>query len=106
LGERRLRRWLTEDSAFRAEYEAARSAMFQVGMSRIQALAGRVVETLEDLLGAKQYPAVRPGRRTWCRDRDAARADDVPTGVLDSRLSALPRNAKEFGIRHAQANES
>jgi hypothetical protein len=61
VGERTLRRWVTEDSEFKAEYEAARSAMFQVGMSRIQALAGRVVETLEDLLGAKQYPAVRLG---------------------------------------------
>jgi alpha-beta hydrolase superfamily lysophospholipase len=61
VGERTLRRWLTEDSEFKAEYEAARSAMFQVGMSRIQALAGRAVETLEDLLGAKQYPAVRLG---------------------------------------------
>ena len=61
VGERTLRRWLTEDSEFKAEFEAARSAMFQVGMSRIQALAGRAVETLEDLLGAKQYPAVRLG---------------------------------------------
>jgi hypothetical protein len=61
VGERTLRRWLTEDSEFKAEYEAARSAMFQVGMSRVQALAGRAVETLEDLLGAKQYPAVRLG---------------------------------------------
>ena len=61
MGERTLRRWLTEDSAFKAEYEAARSAMFQAGMSRIQALAGRAVDALEDLLGAKQYPAVRLG---------------------------------------------
>jgi alpha-beta hydrolase superfamily lysophospholipase len=61
VGERTLRRWLTEDSEFKAEYEAARYAMFQVGMSRVQALAGRAVETLEDLLGAKQYPAVRLG---------------------------------------------
>jgi alpha-beta hydrolase superfamily lysophospholipase len=59
VGERTLRRWLTDNSEFKAEYEAARTAMFQVGMSRIQALAGRAVETLEDLLGAKQYPAVR-----------------------------------------------
>ena len=60
-GDRTLRRWLTEDDKFKAEYAAARSAMFQAGMSRIQALAGRAVETLEDLLGAKQYPAVRLG---------------------------------------------
>jgi hypothetical protein len=31
--------------------------MFHVGMSRIQALAGRAVETLEDLLGANS---------AWC----------------------------------------
>jgi hypothetical protein len=39
VGERRLRRWLTENHEFKAEYEPARSAMFQAGMSRIQALA-------------------------------------------------------------------
>jgi hypothetical protein len=44
VGDRTLWRWLTEDSEFKAEYEAARSAMFQVGMSRIQALAGRQME--------------------------------------------------------------
>jgi hypothetical protein len=49
VGERTLRRWLTEDSEFKAEYAAARSAMFQVGMSRIQALAGRAVLALAAL---------------------------------------------------------
>ena len=61
IGERTLRRWLTEDAAFQAEYEAARTVMFQAGMSRIQALTARAVDTLEDLLGAKKYPAVRLG---------------------------------------------
>lgn len=59
--ERTLRNWLANDGAFKAEYDAARSAMFHAGMSRIQALTGRAVETLEDLLDAKKYPSVRLG---------------------------------------------
>ena len=47
--------------AFKAEYEAARRSAFDVGMSRIQALTGRGVETLEELLDAKKFPAVRLG---------------------------------------------
>ena len=56
-----LRKWLTEDTAFKAEYDAARSAMFEAGMSRIQVLTARAVETLEDLLGPKKHPSVRLG---------------------------------------------
>ena len=61
VNERTLRRWLTEDAAFKAEYDATRAAMFKVGMSRIQALTGRCVDTLDDLLDAKESPAVRLG---------------------------------------------
>jgi hypothetical protein len=61
IGERTLRRWLTLDAGFKAEYDAARTVLFQAGMSRIQALTGRAVDALEDLLGAKKYPAVRLG---------------------------------------------
>jgi alpha-beta hydrolase superfamily lysophospholipase len=61
VNERTLRGWLTDDEAFRAEYEAARTATFQAGMSRIQALTARAVETLEDLLDAKTHAAVRLG---------------------------------------------
>src|SRR5712692_5707930 len=61
VNERTLRRWLTADATFKAEYEAARSALYEAGMSRIQALTGRAVDTLEDLLGAKEHPAVRLG---------------------------------------------
>ena len=59
--ERTLRRWLTEDAAFRAEYETARAATFEAGMSRVQSLVGRAVETLEDLLTQTNAPAVRLG---------------------------------------------
>jgi hypothetical protein len=59
--ERTLRDWLANDVAFKAEYDAARAALFQAGMSRIQALTSRAVETLEDLLDAKTPAAVRLG---------------------------------------------
>ena len=61
VNEKTLRRWLSEDQAFQAAYAAARQAAFQVGISRVQALAGRAVDTLEDLLGAKKHPSVRLG---------------------------------------------
>jgi hypothetical protein len=61
IGERTLHRWLTDDKAFQAEYEAARHATFQAAISRIPALTVRAVETLADLLGAATQPAVRLG---------------------------------------------
>ena len=61
IGERTLRRWLTEDAAFQAEYEAARRATFQAAISRIPALTVRAVDTLADLLGDTKPPAVRLG---------------------------------------------
>ncbi len=53
IGERTLHRWLTSDAAFQAAFEA--------GMSRVQALTGKAVDTLDDLLDAKDYPNVRLG---------------------------------------------
>lgn len=61
VDESTLRRWLTEDAGFQADYAAARTAMYEAGMSRIQALTSRAVDTLEDLLDAKDYPSVRLG---------------------------------------------
>jgi hypothetical protein len=61
LSERTLRRWQNEDAEFKADYEAARTATFQAGMSRIQLLAGQAVNTLEDLLSASESPSVRLG---------------------------------------------
>jgi hypothetical protein len=58
---RTLRRWQTEDAEFKAEYEAARTATFQTGISRIQTLVGQAVNTLEDLLRATESPSVRLG---------------------------------------------
>ena len=62
MGESTLRRWLTEDAAFQAEYETARRATFQAAISRIPALTVRAVDTLAALLADKEPPAVRLGR--------------------------------------------
>jgi len=59
--ERTLRRWLADDAAFQAEYEAARRTTFQAAISRIPALTSRAVDTLDDLLGTTKPPAVRLG---------------------------------------------
>ena len=61
IGERTLHRWLTSDAAFQAEYAAARQAAFGAGLHRVQALMGRAVDTLEELLGEKKHPNVRLG---------------------------------------------
>ncbi|PYR30037.1 MAG: hypothetical protein DMF90_28565 [Acidobacteria bacterium] len=49
VGVRTLRRWLTEDPEFQADYAAARKAAFEASMSRMQ------------VLEAKDHPTVRLG---------------------------------------------
>ena len=61
VDESTLRRWLSEDEAFQAEYTAARHATFQVGMHRVQVLTALAVDTLEELLGDTDHPNVRLG---------------------------------------------
>jgi len=61
IGERTLHRWLTSDAAFQAAYAEARQAAFQAGMSRVQALTGKAIDTLDELLDAEKYPNVRLG---------------------------------------------
>ena len=61
VNERTLRRWLSDDDGFKAEYAAARQATFQAGIGRVQALTARAVDTLEELLDAEKYPSVRLG---------------------------------------------
>ena len=61
IGEKTLRRWLSQDEAFQAEYAAARNAAYQAGIHRAQALTGRAMDTLEELLDAKINANVRLG---------------------------------------------
>ena len=61
IDESTLRCWLSQDEAFQAEYAAARQAVFQSGLNRVQALTAKAVDTLEDLLDAKINANVRLG---------------------------------------------
>jgi hypothetical protein len=59
VNDRTLRRWLTDDAEFKAEYDCARQALYQAGMARVLALTSKGVATLEELLDAKKFPVVR-----------------------------------------------
>ncbi len=61
MGEQTLRRSITEDAAFELELTAARRAVFDAGVQRVQALTAMAVETLADLLAEKKHPSVRLG---------------------------------------------
>ncbi len=61
VDESTLRRWLSQDEAFQAEYAAARNAAYQAGIYRAQALTGRAMDTLEALLDDEKHPNVRLG---------------------------------------------
>ena len=61
VDEKTLRRWLSKDEAFQDEYAAARQAVFQSGINRVQALTAKAVDTLEDLLDEKINANVRLG---------------------------------------------
>ena len=61
VNEKTLRRWLSEDEAFQAEYAAARQAAFDAGIHRVQALTARAVDTLAELLDDTDHPNVRLG---------------------------------------------
>jgi hypothetical protein len=67
IGERTLRTWLSEDADFKTQYEQARQATFDAAMSRIQALSGKAIDTLEQLLSERKSPSTRLGAaRTIC----------------------------------------
>lgn len=61
VSERTLRRWMTDDEAFKSELAAARTAMFQAGMHRVQALTSEAIDTLVSLMGRTVPPTVRLG---------------------------------------------
>lgn len=61
IDERTLRRWLSQDGTFQADYAAARQAVFQSGIYRAQALTGRAMDMLEEILDAKINANVRLG---------------------------------------------
>jgi hypothetical protein len=64
IGERMLRRWLTEDATFKADYNRARAAAFQLGLHRVQALMGRAVEAIIALGHALGLKVIAEGVET------------------------------------------
>lgn len=61
LGERTLRRWLSEDAEFRDAVMTARRATFDAAVERVQGLMGAAVNVLEDLMLDARHPAARLG---------------------------------------------
>jgi alpha-beta hydrolase superfamily lysophospholipase len=75
LNEKTLRRWIAHDEAFRRELSDARQAVFETGMSRVQAAAAHAIETLITLMGPKVPPTVRLGAAKAVADLAIQRHD-------------------------------
>ncbi|MGE3844281.1 MAG: transposase family protein, partial [Vicinamibacterales bacterium] len=93
VGERTIRRWLTEDAEFKADLVQARRAIFEAGVERAQALTGLAVETLCDLLGEKKCPAVRLGASRLLLEFSANRNDAATIMAKLEELERLQREA-------------
>ena len=61
VNEKTLRRWISGDEGFKEALAQARTAMFQAGMHRVQALTSEAIETLAVLMGRSAPPTVRLG---------------------------------------------
>jgi hypothetical protein len=61
LDEKTLRRWMANDDAFKQDLAAARRAMFETAMHRLQPLAAQAVDTLAALMRESVPPSVRLG---------------------------------------------
>ena len=98
VNEKTLRRWLSDDETFKAEYAAARQATFEAGMSRVQALVARAVDTLDELLDdkkASRCPSWR--RKNGCRARSSsARRRDHHAKARGDRVPSAAASANEL----------
>ena len=61
LNEKTLRRWLSDDEAFKSELAEARRGVFEAAINRVQALTTVAIDTLAALMGRGVPPAVRLG---------------------------------------------
>ena len=93
--ERTIHKWLSQDEAFQADYAAARQATFEAGMSRVQALAGKAIDTLDDLLDATDSPNVRLG---------AARTV-TELGIHQHEAETILRKLDEIEAHHRRQDE-
>jgi transposase-like protein len=89
---RTLRRWMTDDEAFKQDLGTARRAMFQAGMNRVQALTVEAVDTLAALMGKSAPPSVRLGAARTVTEL-AIHAFEAE--AIGERLDALERTQHE-----------
>jgi hypothetical protein len=91
LNEKTLRVWMAEDEAFRQDLTAARRAMFETAMGRLQPLAALAVDTLASLMGEGAPPSVRLGAARTVAELSIHRDDaQVILGKL-AEIEALQR---------------
>ena len=94
VNEKTLRRWVVEDESFKRELAQARSAMFEEGMNRTQALAAQAIDTLATLMGRTAPPAVRLGAARTVVELGIQRHD---ADTILRRLNELEAHQRERG---------
>ena len=86
LNEKTLRVWMADDEAFKQDLAAARRAMFETAMNRLQPLAAQAVDTLAALMQESAPPSVRLGAARTVAElgihRDDARPSCASSGGL------------------------
>jgi hypothetical protein len=93
LNEKTLRVWMADDEAFKAELAAARRAMFETAMNRLQPLAAQAVDTLAALMAEGAPPSVRLGAARTVAELGIHR-DDAETILRKlGEIEALQRQA-------------
>ena len=90
--EKTLSRWLADDEAFKADYAAARRKTFEIGMGRVQAAAGRAIDTLEELLDDTDHPNVRLGAARTLAELAIHQHD---ADVIISKLDEIEQHNRE-----------
>jgi transposase-like protein len=101
VSERTLFRWTSEDEAFRRELAAARRAVFDAGMSRVQALTGRAVEALEDCLASDKASVKLQAARTTLELAAYRHEAEAIVAKLTAVEAQLLAQSSVHGGRHA-----
>ena len=99
LSERTLHRWLTSDAAFQAQYAEARRATFEAGMSRVQSLMVKAIETLEELLDETEHPNVRLGAARTLAEIGIHEHD---ADVIVQKLEQIEEHQRHYGDPQTQ----
>ena len=97
MNEKTLRVWMAEDEAFKQDLAAARRAMFETAMNRLQPLAAQAVDTLAALMRESAPPSVRLGAARTVAELGIHR-DDADTILRKlGEIEALQRKSDAEG---------